>query len=421
MADHPHQAADYPLHQQLPPEVLLGGSMPWSRYRQYPVFSLRWLIGRSLVFCSIIALVAALIGAGSGLSVRDVGVGLKIGLIQFVAFSLMATTGPALATAVRYRRWPGHIERKAVVAAVLVGIVASFFADRIASAYISSLILPGLSEMGMVPKPPELGALAKALTLAVNLVALIVIYGLFGGGLALRAYFSERARWHAHRHGQELAAVRQQARDADLRLGVLQAQVEPHFLFNTLASVRALVRRDPAQAEKTLDALVEFLRATIPRLREGEGDAALHSTLGEQLDLCARYLALMEVRMGGRLHWSVQADARLRAQPFPPSLLITLVENAIKHGIEPQPGAGHVDLLVAAEDARLRVDVVDDGAGLKPGLGSGMGLANVREQLAQRFGARASLSLQPRAGRGVVARIELPLAADDGDAAEKQG
>jgi len=412
VADAARGTAGYPLHQTLPSEVLLGGSMPWSRYRQYPAFSLRWLAGRSLVFCSVIAVAASFIGAATGLSVQDVDVAWKVGLTQFVAFSLMATAGPAFATVVRYRRWSESFERKAVVVAVLAGMVASFFADRIASAYITGLVMPGLTEMGLVPKPPELGALARALTLAVNLLTLLVIYGLFGGGLALRAYFSERARWQAHRHRQELAALQRQARDADLRLGVLQAQVEPHFLFNTLASVRALVRRDPDQAEKTLDALVEFLRATIPRLREGDGDTALRSTLGEQLDLCARYLALMEVRMGGRLHWSVQVDAPLRAQPFPPSLLITLVENAIKHGIEPQPGAGHVDLVAGVVEGRLRVEVIDDGAGLKPGLGSGMGLANVREQLAQRFGPRAGLSLQPCAGRGVVARIELPLDAD---------
>ncbi|MCW4453369.1 histidine kinase [Flavobacterium sp. MXW15] len=397
---------DYPLRQVLPPEVLLGGGMIWSRYRQYPVFSLRWLGGRSLVFCSVIAVCAAFIGAATGLTVQDPMVALKAGLTQFAAFSLMATLGPALATAVRYRRWSEPYERKAVVVAVLIGMLLSFLVDRFASAYVASLITPGLAKLGMATTQPAMGPVVTGLILAINVVGLVIIYGLFGGGLALRAYFSERARWQAHRHRRELDGARQQARDADLRLGVLQAQVEPHFLFNTLASVRALVRHDPAQAEATLDALADFLRATIPRLRDGE--AALHSTLGQQLDICATYLALMQVRMGGRLRYDVQADAGQRAHPFPPALLITLVENAIKHGIEPRPGAGRVDIVATVQDGRLRVRVADDGAGLKPGLGSGMGLANVREQLAQRFGDRAGLRLQPREGHGVVAEIEVP-------------
>lgn len=397
---------DYPLRQVLPPEVLLGGGMIWSRYRQYPVFSLRWLGGRSLVFCSVIAVCAAFIGAATGLTVQDPTVALKAGLTQFAAFGLMATLGPALATAVRYRRWSEPYERKAVVVAVLVGMLLSFLVDRFASAYLASLITPGLAKLGMATTQPAMGPVVTGLILAINVAGLVVIYGLFGGGLALRAYFSERARWQAHRHRQELDGARQQARDADLRLGVLQAQVEPHFLFNTLASVRALVRHDPEQAEATLDALADFLRATIPRLRDGE--AALHSTLGQQLDICATYLALMQVRMGGRLQYDVRADAGQRAHPFPPALLITLVENAIKHGIELRPGAGRVDIVATVQDGRLRVRVADDGAGLKPGLGSGMGLANVREQLAQRFGDRAGLRLQPREGHGVVAEIEVP-------------
>jgi hypothetical protein len=318
----------------------------------------------------------------------------------------MAMLGPALATIVRHRRWPETRERKAVVLAVLAGMVLSFFIDRVASGYIGSLMLPGLAAQGMTPpKPPELGSLAKALALALNVFVLMLVYGLFGGGLALRAYFSERRRWEGHRHARALDELAGRAREADLRLGVLQAQVEPHFLFNTLASVRALVRQDPAQAEATLDALVAFLRATIPRLRDDRG---LHSTLGQQLDICSSYLALMQVRMGGRLSYSVEAGDALRALPFPPSLLITLVENAIKHGIEPRPGPGRVEVSAVRDGERLRIRVIDDGAGLQPGIGGGMGLANVREQLAQRFGVQASLRLHPGKARGVVAEIELP-------------
>ena len=397
----------YPLRQKLPAEVLVGGNAVWSRYRQYPVFGLRWLLGRSLLFCGVIAVVAAFIGMGTGVVAQDVGVAVKVAITEFIVFSSMATLGPALATAVRHRAWPLSRERKAVVIAVLIGMVLSFFIDRLGSSYIEQLIKPGLEAAGLSVNPPTPPPLVKAIGLAINVAALVVIYGLFGGGLALRAYFSEHRRWDEHHHVRELNALESRVHEADLRLGVLQAQVEPHFLFNTLASVRALVRQDPAQAEATLDALVDFLRATIPKLREDRG---LHATLGQQLDLCGSYLALMQVRMGGRLTYDVRVDEALRAAPFPPSLLITLVENAIKHGIEPRPGPGRIEIDAVRDGDALRVQVRDDGAGLQPGLSTGVGLANVREQLAARYGARAAFVLSPAAeGRGVCAEIRVPL------------
>lgn len=117
-----------------------------------------------------------------------------------------------------------------------------------------------------------------------NLLVLLLIYGAFGGGLALRAYFTERRRWAAHQQQEALQHARLLASQADLRLGVLQAQVEPHFLFNTLASVRASLREDPHQAEATLDALAAFLRSTIRQLR-AQG-TVLVSTLGQQVAIC---------------------------------------------------------------------------------------------------------------------------------------
>lgn len=397
---------DYALTQPLPADVLVGGTTVLSRYRRYPVFGLRWLVGRSVLFCSVILVVVAFIAAGVGVAVQEVGVALKVGLAQFIAFSLMAMLGPALATAVRHQHWPIARERKAVVVAVLVGVVLSFFIDRVASAYVEQLMAPGLAAMGLKPTVAPPGPLVQAIGLAVNLAALVLVYGLFGGGLALRAYFSERQRWDQHHHARALDEMESRVHEADLRLGVLQAQVEPHFLFNTLASVRALVRQDPAQAEATLDALVDFLRATIPKLRDDRG---LHANLGQQLDICASYLALMQVRMGGRLTYAVQADDALRALAFPPSLLITLVENAIKHGIEPRPGAGRIDVTAERAGDRVRVRVIDDGAGLQPGLSTGMGLANVREQLAARYGAQATFALAAGAGgRGVCAEIQVP-------------
>lgn len=233
---------------------------------------------------------------------------------------------------------------------------------------------------------------------------------LLGGGLALKAYFDEQRRWAGAVQERRYQELQEQKQRNDLRLAVLQAQIEPHFLFNVLASMRALIRQDPAQAEATLDALGDYLRATIPRLREGE--ATLDSTLGQQLDLCSSYLELMRLRMGGRLSYTIRVETDdLRALPYPPLLLITLVENAIKHGIEPQPGPGHIEVHAVRRDKQVSVSVIDDGVGLKPGISTGVGLSNVREQLATRYGGRARLRLRGLAGRGAQAEIVLPYEA----------
>lgn len=133
------------------------------------------------------------------------------------------------------------------------------------------------------------------------------------------------------------------------------------------------------------------------------------STLGEQFDICASYLELMKVRLGERLQVELRLPAELRDLPFPPLLLISLVENAIKHGAEPKPGITRVALMARVENGQLEVTVEDDGAGLKMGMGEGTGLANIRAQLQTRFGAAAQLELLERGFGGVIARIITPL------------
>ncbi|GAB3336559.1 sensor histidine kinase [Marilutibacter aestuarii] len=406
------EASDaYALGRPLPPDVLVGGNTVWGRYRQYPVFSLPWLRGRSLLFGGLIGAYALLTAFGVGFATRDYGVGVLSGLHLFVAFGLMATAGPILATWVRYRRWPDTRERRAVVVAVLAGIVISFFVDQWASSYVQAVVGDAMRAAGQsLPNAGAVSGAERHFAISLNLLVLVVIYGMFGGGLALRAYFSEQRRWREDRQRRDMARLQQAKRDSDLRLGALQAQVEPHFLFNTLASVRALVRQDADKAERTLDALVDYLRASIPRLRPGE-DGAL-STLGAQLDLCARYLDVMRLRMGERLHVAIEADEALRGHAFPPLLLITLVENAVKHGIEPVRGPGVITIVASLEGDRLRVRVEDDGVGLQPGVGGGVGLENVREQLRARYGRHAALALRSGAAGGCIAELDLPLESD---------
>jgi sensor histidine kinase YesM len=235
----------------------------------------------------------------------------------------------------------------------------------------------------------------------------LLLLGIVGGVFALPAYFSERKRWTEHRRRVALEKLGLANSEADLKLTVLQAQVEPHFLFNTLASVRSLVTTDPARAAQTIDALARHLRATLPKLRAETGSTT--STLGEQFAICASYLDIMKLRMGDRLTVDLDLPPQLVDAPFPPLLLISLVENAIKHGVEPKPGATKVTLAARSVAGGLEVRVEDDGAGLKLGMGEGTGLANVRAQLLTRFGADASLELLPREAGGVCARLIMPM------------
>lgn len=398
------------LHQPLPDDVAVGGDYLWTRYRRYPVFSARWLAGRTLLFGSVILGFSVLTLLAMLVSPATTAGAFTASGYSFVAFLLMTTAGPLCATLVRHRRLPLRRERVLVVLSLCAGIVIAYVADRWASGEINAFME---TQMGQPSYDVEAirahyeSDAARRWAVAIQLLFLAGVYGMIGGGMALRAYFGEQRRLADSRHRSELAAAQAQQRESELRLGALQAQVEPHFLFNTLASVRALVRQDPARAEATLDALVDYLRATIPRLRDG--GASLHSKLGEQLDLCARYLELMRLRTADRLRYEIHAEPALRALPYPPLLLITLVENAVKHGIEPKPGAGCVTLRAWQAEGLLHVAVIDDGVGLQPGVGGGMGLANVREQLATRYGPRASLRLTGAAGGGASAEIRIPM------------
>jgi sensor histidine kinase YesM len=190
------------------------------------------------------------------------------------------------------------------------------------------------------------------------------------------------------------------------RLRLLQAQVEPHFLYNTLANVQALMRNDPADAEAMLGHLIDYLRRSLPRT-----DTAL-STLGEELERSRAYLAILKLRMGERLALEIDVAHELLPTPLPPMMLQTLVENAIKHGLEPKPAGGHVWIFARRDDGRIAVTVADDGCGFDvSGGGTGIGLRNVRERLRLLFGSAASLTVAANAPAGVAATISVPASA----------
>jgi two-component sensor histidine kinase len=410
----------HPLDAPLPAEVVVGGMGRWLGYRRYPVFGGPWLRGRVLVFAGPIGLMALAAGVGNGALSGDPAHGIEVGVLLFVAFMSMAFAGPVLAGWVRRRGWPERRERPAVLLAVLLGMALAWTVDRLVSERLEATApvkaVRTTGDAAPVPRPPTPGETRREVVLAVqpgpgvvlvNALARLTIYFLLGGGLALVGYFGEGRRREQARQRHALAAERSARQVSEMKLGVLQAQVEPHFLFNTLAAVRSVVREDPARAEATLDALVDYLRAAIPRLRRG--DDALEATLGRQLELCRAYLAVMRLRMGERLAVDVQVDAALAALPFPPLMLISLVENAIKHGLEPKRGAGRLTIAARRAGGQLEVDVLDDGVGLSELPGSGVGLANIREQLALRYGGRGSLEVRNAPGGGVLARLTVPL------------
>ncbi len=199
-------------------------------------------------------------------------------------------------------------------------------------------------------------------------------------------------------------ALRQEASEAQLRL--LQAQIEPHFLFNTLANVQSLMDVDAPRAKQMLEAFSEYLRAGLGQLRQ------VDSTLGVELDMARTYLELLQIRMQERLTFSIEASDEARAARLPTLLLQPLVENAIHHGLEPKIEGGRVVITAIVNGGRLEVRVADDGMGLDAPrrslrAGTGMAVANLRARLQTRFGDQAALTLSPLPS-GTEASLNLP-------------
>lgn len=186
------------------------------------------------------------------------------------------------------------------------------------------------------------------------------------------------------------------------QLRALQAQIEPHFLFNTLANVRSLIDLSPPAAGDMLDHLNDYLRATLRRSRADTG------TLADELEMLRAYLAIMQVRMGHRLRYRIQCPPELATHPLPIMLLQPLVENAIRHGLEPKVEGGEIMIDVSASGPTLQIRICDDGIGLPGGQAhAGMGISNIRERLQALFGGRAALWLGARSEGGVEARVSL--------------
>ncbi|HUL96331.1 MAG TPA: histidine kinase [Usitatibacter sp.] len=227
---------------------------------------------------------------------------------------------------------------------------------------------------------------------------------LLGPWVAIAALFRKTelaARHQAMVFQLEKSELERKALDARLRL--LQAQVEPHFLFNTLANVRELVLAGSPRAATVLENLITYLRAALPRLHDPL------TTLGQELQLVRAYLELMHMRMPDRLQFDVQADAATLDLRCPPTTLLTLVENAVRHGIDPSEQGGRIDVRTQLRDGRCLVEVRDTGAGLRnASQGLGTGLETLRERLQLVFGGDTHLTLSAIEPHGASAKVDFP-------------
>ena len=281
-------------------------------------------------------------------------------------------------------RWPGW---PWMVLIIVVGTLIGFSA--------------GNALAGWITGHPSPGFLRGSLSQAVSLLVLALV-----PGIVITYWYYSRERLAA----QAAAILTAQRQAAEHQLKLLESQLEPHMLFNTLANLRVLIGIDPPRAQAMLDQMIAFLRATLTGSRAG-----LHPVSAEFARL-ADYLALMQVRMGARLQTHFDLPAELAAAAVPPLLLQPLVENCIKHGLEPVIAGGRIDVSAAHEGHELVLKVRDTGAGLScagsaGSAGTQFGLVQVRERLAALYGAAASLELQaaPGAEGGTLATLRLPF------------
>lgn len=225
---------------------------------------------------------------------------------------------------------------------------------------------------------------------------------------ATKALVGGKKRAEAQTQTANAAAEREsmQRQLSEARMQMMQAQVEPHFLFNTLASVEYLIETNPPRASAMQRSLIQYLRAVLPQMR----DSAVVTNLGREADMVKAYLNLLKMRMEERLTVDMQIPDGLRSAAFPPMMLQSVVENAIKHGLECKPEGGTLHIVADVANNKLRVIVTDDGAGfgVVPSDGTGLGLPTIRERLKLLHGDQGQLHIAANTPSGVIVTIEVP-------------
>ena len=347
-------------------------------------FPFRRFFKDSLVV-GVVALACALIITIISMDSAGIGINLVFSL-TIAGIALLLIDGPRLL----FWSGPKGPPKLMFFAIVLTAVPVAQFGGTMLASYLTGMEVPPLRALVM----------GRA-----NRMLLFTL--IFTSGAIFILHHREsliRAEAQAAQEKARAELVARQAMQAQLQL--LQAQVEPHMLFNTLANLQGMIGIDPERAQQMLDQLIQYLRASLSSSR------AEVTTLGREFALMEAYLGLMSVRMGARLRFTLELPAALRGAAMPPMLLQPLVENAIIHGLEPKVEGGHVSVTALQQGDGLVIEVADTGLGLDGALataGTQVGVANTRARLHALFGERGALSLSPNPAGGAVARLALPL------------
>ncbi|MFN0316668.1 MAG: sensor histidine kinase [Burkholderiales bacterium] len=239
-----------------------------------------------------------------------------------------------------------------------------------------------------------------------QLVLTLVVSLIFGTGFSYYFYSREAiAEANAALREEALARAANEKRLAESNLRMLQAQIEPHFLFNTLSNILSLIRAEPGKAEHMLQDLTGYLRVSLKRTRTAE------VTVGDEIKLLRAYLGIQQVRMGERLRYTIDVPDELNALRLPPLMLQPLAENAVRHGLEPKPEGGEIRVRASHMGDRLAIEISDTGTGMNLNSIPGVGIENVRARLQGLYGGRAQFVMQPNSPAGLKIRLVIPIEA----------
>ena len=418
------------------PEKLIAKLGSWSvRAQHYPIFSQTWFRYRALSFALpmgvlgfILASVSILIALEPKLTPNEVNPQLMF-LIVYLGIALNLLLGRWLACLVRRRRWPEKKEKYSIAAALLLGLALSFAVTEAAEHVIDKKVTKSTEakkenakklidndqvQIGVIVTDEAPKSERKGI---VNIIFWLIVLTWWGGAFDYIAYLRQGRALEEAMVQEKLEKYKRERNQAQMRLSVLASQVEPHFLFNTLSGVRAAMLSDPARGVVIIDHLVDYLRSTIPQMRD-DGNLML-TTVHNQFESVRAYLGVIHTRIP-RLSFSIECPTELKDCVVPPLMLISLVENAVKHGIEPKKGPVKIIITASREKAQsgsteeqLILTVADNGVGFgNTSSGTGIGLTNIRERLKQLYGDDAALSLSMREQGGIEASIHLPLSFD---------
>jgi sensor histidine kinase YesM len=324
----------------------------------------------TFIFDTLIAIFLTAIKFGDGFSVNFIisqSIGLSICTCVLIAHCFFDKTGPFLKAVL-------------VAAALILGTVCG--------SYVGSII-SGLSSAALFERH--------------SLFQLLALGVMFGS--IITYFFSSReqiAESEAQFQEEKIKRLTSEKKAAEANLKLIQAQIEPHFLFNTLSNILSLLDSNPTQGKSMLLDFIQYLRASLLKIREEK------ATLGQELEMIRAYLNIFKVRMGDRLHYKIDFSQHLKAIMFPPMLIQPLVENAIKHGLEPKVDGGEIFISGEVKNGTFRLAVADTGVGFSEQRECGMGLTSIRERLLSLYGDRGRLILEENQPHGFKATIEVP-------------